>query len=201
MYRFTLFFFLTILFGTFQSCADYGDAESLQASKVTKITNEKIKLENGKEYDIFEGTNDEYTTLILIRHAEKEAEGENPRLNSLGTARAERLKDILLPLKPERIYTTSFNRTVLTSMPLAKAIKKPNMHYKPKKYHDLFDIVFEEHKVQKAVIIGHSNTIPKMLNLLVGEDRYEDLDEKEYSKMYLVQTKGLGESEVTELMY
>ncbi|MGK0363779.1 MAG: 2,3-bisphosphoglycerate-dependent phosphoglycerate mutase [Saprospiraceae bacterium] len=183
------------------SCGNYGSADQLKASKVKSITETTITLANGESFDIPHSGNSDYHTLVLTRHAEKKSDEKNPRLTDAGTKRAENLKDILLPMQPERCYTTSPARCVFTTMPLAKAIKSPNAHYQATDYYSLFDTIIKEHKAKKALIVGHSNTIPEMLNLLVGEKKYEEFDENEYSRLFLVVTKGLGDSEVLELSY
>jgi len=183
------------------SCGNFGSADQLKAAKVKSITETTITLANGKSYDIPHAGDSDYHTLVLTRHAEKESGKKDPRLTDVGIKRAENLKDILLPLQPTRCYTTSPARCVLTTMPLAKAIKSPNAHYEPTDYYSLFDKIITQKQAEKALIVGHSNTIPGMLNLLIGEKKYEDFDESEYSRLFLVMTKGLGESEVLELNY
>lgn len=183
------------------SCAETVTKEEYKAATVKNISTTTITLNNGKSYAIPNAGNSDYTTLILTRHAEKESEGVNPTLTRSGALRAEKLSSILGDFQPNHIYTTSVRRSVLTVMPLAKKLKQPNVHYEPTDYYALFNTITEEHKAKKAVIVGHSNTIPAFLNLLVGEKRYEDMDETEYSNLYLVQTKGLGDSEVIELQY
>ena len=183
------------------SCGNFGSAEQLKASKVKSITSTTITLANGDTFDIPHAGEADYHTLVLTRHAEKESGKKDPKLTDEGKQRAENLKDILLPLQPERCYTTSPARCVLTTMPLAKAIKSPNAHYQAKDYYSLFDKIIKEHKAKKALIVGHSNTIPEMLNLLIGEKKYEEFDESEYSRLFLVMTRGLGESEILELSY
>lgn len=194
-----LFFTIALLFA---ACGENVTEAEYRAADAVSVNDNTVALQNGKSYELPHAGDSEYRTLVLVRHAEKAKEaGDNPNLSEEGFARAEKLKDILLPLSPDRCYVTSYKRSVLTSMPLAKAIKRPNMHYKPEDYYTLFDLIFKEHNTQKSVIVGHSNTIPEMLNLLVGEKRYDDLAEDAYSRMFVVRSKGLGESEVTELKF
>jgi len=197
---------LSLIFSLFaclilSSCTNLGSADQLKAAKVKSITATTITLTNGETFDIPHANDADYHTLVLTRHAEKESGKKDPKLTKAGMERAEYLKNILLPLQPERCYTTSPARCVLTTMPLAKAIKSPNAHYEPKDYYSLFDKVIKEHNAKKALIVGHSNTIPEMLNLLSGEKKYEEFDESEYSRLFLVMTKGIGESEILELQY
>ncbi len=183
------------------SCGNYGTADQLKASKVKSITATTITLSNGESFDIPHAGDDSYHTLVLTRHAEKESSKGDPKLTDAGNIRANNLKDILLPMKPDRCYTTSPARSVLTTMPLAKALKSPNAHYQPTDYYSLFEKIITEKQAKRALIVGHSNTIPEMLNLLLGEKKYEEFDENEYSRLFLVMTKGPGESEVMELSY
>ncbi len=183
------------------SCSNFGTPEQLKSANVKSISANKIILSNGETFDIPHAGDDDYHALVLTRHAEKESSKKDPKLTTAGQARANKLKDILLPMQPERCYTTSVSRSVLTTMPLAKAIKSPNAHYQPTDYYSLFDRIIKEHKTKKALIVGHSNTIPEMLNLLAGEKRYEEFDESEYSRLFLVMTRGLGDSEILELTY
>lgn len=183
------------------SCGNNNSAEQLKSAKVKSITETTITLTNGEMFDVPHAGDTTYHTLVLTRHAEKESTEKDPRLTEEGKKRAESLKDILLPLKPDRCYTTSPARSVLTTMPLAKALKSANAHYQPTDYYSLFNKIITEKQAKKALIVGHSNTIPEMLNLLIGEKKYEEFDEKEYSRLFLVVTKGLGESEILELKY
>lgn len=200
MTKLSLFFSLFACL-TLASCGNYPSAEQLKAANVKSITETIITLENGDTFDVPHAGDAAYHTLVLTRHAEKENSKGDPKLTDAGTKRAENLKDILIPLQPERCFTTSPARCVLTTMPLAKAIKSPNAHYQATDYYSLFDTIIKEHKAKKAVIVGHSNTIPEMLNLLIGEKKYDEFGENEYSRLFLVVTKGLGESEVLELTY
>ena len=40
------------------------------------------------------------------------------------------------------------------------------------------------------MISGHSNTIPFLVNAFLGEEMYEELDEKDYSKIWILILKG-----------
>src|SRR5690606_22618825 len=64
---------------------------------------------------------DTTTTVIVLRHAEKEIGGADPNLNSDGVLRAEELKRILQNIPIAAVYSTSFIRTKKTVEPLAIA--------------------------------------------------------------------------------
>ncbi|MFT4738611.1 MAG: hypothetical protein ACI92W_002734, partial [Paraglaciecola sp.] len=48
---------------------------------------------------------------------------------------------------------------------------------------------------------GHSNTIPVLVNQLIGEDRYEQLEETDYNDIFIVTAESLGTGTVVHLTY
>ena len=64
----------------------------------------------------------EITTLILVRHAEKDNDGtKDPGLTDEGKDRANQLVSILRETQINAIYSTNFKRTMSTIQPLAQA--------------------------------------------------------------------------------
>lgn len=61
--------------------------------------------------------------LILVRHAERESEGEDPPLVAAGEARALALAETLRDAGITRIITTQWRRTRDTAAPLAKILR------------------------------------------------------------------------------
>jgi hypothetical protein len=50
------------------------------------------------------------------------------------------------------------------------------------------------------VVAGHSNTVPRLVNLLIGDNsKYADLDDSVYNKIYIVRvTDGIPTVEIRE---
>jgi hypothetical protein len=44
-------------------------------------------------------------------------------------------------------------------------------------------------KLKRIIIVGHSNTTPALVNLLVKQDKYKTLAESEYDKIWVVKIK------------
>ena len=131
-------------------------------------------------------------TIFLVRHAEKaeDLKGDrDPELNEAGLARSENLANILSEADVDFIYSTDFKRTTGTGLPLAKALNKEIIKYDPRDP-DLLNKILEETGSARVLIIGHSNTVPMMVNKLVGEERYPFLDESEYDKLFIVSISG-----------
>ena len=43
--------------------------------------------------------------------------------------------------------------------------------------------------LKKIVVVGHSNTTPALVNLLVKQDKYKSLDESVYNKIWIMKIK------------
>lgn len=126
------------------------------------------------------------TTVILVRHAEKADDGTtDPSLTPLGRARAQKLAAMLAPTGVTAVYSTPYKRTRLTGQPLAELGKLDILEYAP---HDreFLGKLLEKHAGETILVVGHSNTIPNLVNALTGSTNYEQLDEMEYDKLFVV---------------
>ena len=52
-----------------------------------------------------------------------------------------------------------------------------------------------------VLVVGHSNTVPELLNAFVGEDRFEMLDEDEYDALFVATVRGRGNAAVALLRF
>jgi 2,3-bisphosphoglycerate-dependent phosphoglycerate mutase len=149
------------------------------------------------------------TTFILVRHAEKETGAasmkdgvmtKDPELSEAGKARALRLADMLQRQPVAAIYSTNYKRTQHTVQPLADKTGLIVQLYEP-----LNDQVIRElaakHKGKTIVIVGHSNNIPQIANVLVGKKEFSDYDEHYYENMMLVTVVEPGIASVVQIKY
>lgn len=134
-----------------------------------------------------EGTGDAVTTYYLIRHAEKDRTNEankNPGLTQKGFFRADRWAKVFSVVELDAVYSTDYDRTLMTASPTAKAKELDIQLYDPRK---LYDQEFREATAGKTVlVVGHSNTTPAFVNAIIGEDRYEDMSDSDNSSLYMV---------------
>ena len=145
---------------------------------------------------------DELTTFILIRHAEKVDDGtNNPDLTKEGQARAERLNALLKATDVGAIYSSPFKRTLNTVTPLANEKGLDIKEYNPRNLKDFATSMFADEKGKVVVVSGHSNTTPDVVNILLGDKRFEWLDEKEYTKIFIVTISEIGKGTVTMMSY
>lgn len=136
------------------------------------------------------------TTYYLVRHAEKERsnpDDKNPNLTTEGLNRAENWKQILSNLVFDSVFTTNYNRTQQTILPLA------NYNKLTPKFYDAENLItqdfLEATKGKTIFIVGHSNTIPEMVNKLIGENKYQEINDAENGSLFIVTIIG---SEVSE---
>lgn len=138
------------------------------------------------------------TTYFLIRHAEKVRENptdKNPDLNERGFMRAENWKKVLQHVSFDVIYSTNLNRTLKTAEPIAKKCNLEPIIYNPSKVD--FDLFQTENEGKNVLIVGHSNTVPQFVNGLIKQQKYLEMDDAEFSHLYIVTVIG---NQVTDLI-
>src|SRR6187402_1571878 len=132
------------------------------------------------------------STYILVRHAEKDTSTAgstsmraDPPLTRQGEQRAEKLLEVLKAYTPDAIYSTNYMRTKATVAPLAKKFSKEIQTYDPRNLSVIADLLLQQ-KGKTIVVAGHSNTTPSLVNLLIKENTYPNLDESVYNQLWVV---------------
>lgn len=127
------------------------------------------------------------TVLYFIRHAEKDRSNKtnrDPHLTKAGQARANHWKKIFKHIKFDAVYTTDYNRTKETALPTAQANNLDITLY------DATDLnpekMIADNKGKTILIVGHSDTTPKFVNLILGNSKYQDIDDRNNGNLYLV---------------
>jgi len=142
---------------------------------------------NGGEKDLATTNNEEITTYYLIRHSEKDrsdSQNSNPNLNPNGKERAERWASYFNDKKIDAVYSTNYNRTIQTATPTADAYGLEVKFYDPT---NMYDQNFVEETTGKNIlVVGHSNTTPQFVNAILGERKYNDLDDNDNATLFIV---------------
>ncbi|QXP78977.1 MULTISPECIES: SixA phosphatase family protein [Winogradskyella] len=146
-----------------------------------------------------EKQSDEISTYYLIRHAEKDRSdntSRNPNLTNEGLKRADNWAKHFKDIDFDAIYSTDYNRTKQTAMPTVKSKNIELQIYDPS---DLkIEAFLEKTKGKTVLIVGHSNTTPKFVNELLGEEKYDDIADDNNANLYLVTlTKDIKRSKVS----
>jgi broad specificity phosphatase PhoE len=112
------------------------------------------------------------TTVVLVRHAEKAAEpAADPPLTAEGAARAQALVDAVRGMPVTAIISTDFARTRATAAPLAARLGlTPEIVDARLRDHArlVAEGVLARHRGETVVVVGHSNTVPDIVQQLGG---------------------------------
>ncbi len=130
-------------------------------------------------------------TIVLVRHAEKDASVANnpdPELSAEGRERAIKLMNFVKRYKPHEIFSTNYKRTRQTAEPIATKRKKEIQTYDPAKQADLVAKIMAS-KTDHNLIVGHSNTIPVLANLIAKKEVFRNLLETEYGVVWVIRLK------------
>lgn len=143
---------------------------------------------------------DSLTLLFLTRHAEKNmTESSNdPGLDDIGMQRARRLAAYLKDAGVEAVYATATRRAQLTGKPLADSLNIPVSVYGNDLEEETKQFL-QKHKGGRLLVVGHSNTVPAMLNLFAGREQYHP--DESYGLLYLVIMSGAKLQAVVPLHY
>lgn len=138
------------------------------------------------------------TVCILLRHAEKENSGTDPDLSTAGKQRAEELKRLLGNIHIDHIYTTAYNRTQQTAIPLAVSKGIVIKEYVPAATiaaTQLFiNNILAENQGKVVVIVGHSNTVPEMVKVLSNNILNVTISETQFDNIFITKNSAAAGS-------
>lgn len=143
--------------------------------------------------------NKDAATLIFVRHAEKADDGtRNPPLTKEGEARAVRIMKMLKKAytRVDAVYSTPYKRTELTAEPTAKEFGVEVQKYDPRAPNVFVKSLVKDHPGEVVLIVGHSNTTPFLVNLVLGQDKFKQLDESAYNEVFVVTSSDVGKGKV-----
>jgi 2,3-bisphosphoglycerate-dependent phosphoglycerate mutase len=132
-------------------------------------------------------------TYYVVRHAEKATATSNMSsdvpLTPDGEQRAIDLREALKNKKIEYVYSTNTIRTRTTAQPTADHFGLKIETYGPRP--DTAFINLLKTKKKNTLVVGHSNTIDDIVNMLCGEKKVSgDLPETDYDNLFTVKKKG-----------
>jgi broad specificity phosphatase PhoE len=137
------------------------------------------------------------TTIILVRHAEKAAEPkDDPPLLTLGEARAAALVDAVRGAGITAIYSTPYKRTQATARPVSEHLGIPVTTFDAKagakSYGDQYAAeLLARNRGLVVLVVGHSNTIPSILQGL-GIPNAPAIRDEEYDNLFIVTVPDSG---------
>lgn len=141
------------------------------------------------------------TTVIIIRHAEKAAlPVDDPLLSLAGEARAQGLVNFFgrapAGFGIEAIIVSEFRRAQETVRPLANRLGVPVIVVPAADPERAVERARDEYRGGRVLIVGHSDTIPKIVERLSGR-KVPAMAEDEYGTIYVIAVPRFSRASVT----
>lgn len=131
-------------------------------------------------------------TIYIVRHGEKAppvGNNSDVSLSEQGQQRAQALKELLKDKKIEQVYSTNTIRTKSTAQPTADHFGLNIETYGPRP--DSAFIEMLKNSKKNILVVGHSNTIDDIANMLADEKVVPaDLKETDYDNLFILKRKG-----------
>ena len=142
------------------------------------------------------------TTIILIRHAEKNIEPSNsdPDISPAGQARAQDLVRMFAEAGIKAIYATHYNRTQETGKPLADKLALPVTSIDARNTAELVRQIRSQHNGDVVFVVGHNNTVPEIIAAL-GGPQMPVIPETEFDNLYVVTIYRVGQAKLLKMKY
>lgn len=167
--------------------------------EVVRVASGKLHFSDGKAQEIPHWNEEGWTHFFFVRHAEKVDQSDDPDLSAEGQARAQRLAEIMKNAGLNAVFATDKRRTQQTAEPVRQRANLPAVLQYPRA--DEAETLWlqtqlTENRGQRIFVVGHSNTVPRMVNKLMGgETQLPEIDEKNFSAFIIVASRSLGDSE------
>ena len=139
------------------------------------------------------------SVFFLVRHAEKQTAGDDPALGDAGRQRAERLADLLADARLNSVHSTDFRRTLQTARPAAARHGLDVRFYDPATPGTLLEDLRQ--RGGRHLLVGHSNTVPGLVEQLGGEGGPAIEEQGEYDRLYVVTIGADGRATTLLLRY
>jgi len=147
------------------------------------------------------------TTMIFVRHAEKASiPTDDPTLTEKGKLRAQelarQLTDADVVAGIDAIYSTDTIRTIQTAQPVADALDlEISIYANEEDDEPVVDAMVDAHKGKIILVVGHSNTLPKMIAALGASKNVPPIADNEYDNLYLISIPWFGKTKTIRLRY
>jgi broad specificity phosphatase PhoE len=147
------------------------------------------------------------TTIVLIRHAEKQVGAiSDAPLSPPGEVRAARLAQMFGDATPfgrvQKIYVTDTRRTQQTAAGIAQRLALAPIVVEAKGgAKDLARRVLRENRGGRALVVGHSNTVPEIVAALTGQNDVPPIGDEEFDTLYVVSVPTIGRASVLRIKY
>ncbi|MFN0213268.1 MAG: SixA phosphatase family protein [Saprospiraceae bacterium] len=185
------FFLLLSLFAAFLLCG-------CDSCKVVRVSEGKLHFSDGKSSNIPHWNEEGWTHFFFVRHAEKLDDSDNPDLSPAGYARAERLGSIMENAGLDLVFATDKLRTQKTAEKVHIRARTPDVITYPSG-NDAETVWLQDqltrNRGKRLFVVGHSNTVPRIINKLMGPGTtIPDIEANTFGAFFVVASRGLGNS-------
>jgi broad specificity phosphatase PhoE len=131
------------------------------------------------------------TVVFVVRHAEKASDHpRDPTLSVEGKRRALAIAGMLQEESLQAVYATPYRRTQLTAAPTAAAKGLSiTLRAAGESADSLAHVLRSRHAGQRVLVVGHSNTVPALVEALAGQP-IEAIPEHQYDRFLVVRLQG-----------
>ena len=123
--------------------------------------------------------------IYVVRHAERLDQSTDSALSADGHRRARRLRDLLREAGVTHIFTSELQRTIDTAKPLAETLRLTPQTLPAADVAALAARLTALGAHDRALVVGHSNTVPQLLRELKVEPPVT-LADSEYDNLFIV---------------
>ncbi len=147
------------------------------------------------------------TVILVVRHAEKATDGgEDPPLREAGVQRAQALVEVAAEAGVTAIYSTPFRRTRETARPVAErlglTVRQLEVESSDASAYAraLAREVLSKHRGGTVLVVGHSNTVPLVVEAL-GGGSVPAIADDEYDRLFIVVVSRAGPARIVKVRY
>jgi broad specificity phosphatase PhoE len=142
----------------------------------------------------------EATTLVLVRHADRD--GSRDALTAEGVLRSKALLHAVEKLGLAAVFHSDTVRARDTAAPLANALALPTREHPAADVAGLLRDIFEQHRGQRVLVVGHGNTVPQII-AAAGGPELSDIAHDEFDNLFVLTACRCGRrrSELSRLQY
>ena len=164
---------------------------------IAKINRDHVFTKSGDRINLPGIGLDHVIRIVIVRHAEKVMDNSrDPGLSRIGKERAMLLAGMMEDFGVAKVYATKFKRAMFTAIPSANKFDASIKTYSSS---DLENFIANDVKTEfgkNLFLVGHSNTIPTILDLLQGERKHKDLSEFDYDNLFIANILPTGDTEI-----
>jgi probable phosphoglycerate mutase len=146
------------------------------------------------------------TTVIVVRHAEKELSTiSDPPLSQVGEQRAELLARLFGSREGSgriaAVFASDTRRAQRTAEPLAARLGLQVKTVPGADVDGLLRQISNDYRGRNVLVVGHSNSVPEIVRRLSRDGRVPPMSENDYGTIYIVTVPTLGRPSVLKLTY